>query len=383
MNLHKKIISNEEVQIVQLLNDLKLLDCTLIQKIENNVLIEKCGKHVSRNQWDILKIYVEVIAPFHSIKSDDFSPGFYCHLNLMQDVKEKDYRVYMLNGIRKTINYTISKEDSNDVKYKIYKEIEKTINELIKDDFKINQFNLLHGDLLVNCNSPREIGEEYFEKMKANLYHLVKDHYMRDRMNLGINLYKDDLDYSYIIELLKECGLHRVRISLTVPDFSACKNVNAIEYFKKRKPFLLKFLSDMKENNILPYYDCNKPPYCIWTEDEKEWLENMVAQYHVESNLIGDHSFCYPVIDILPNLQAVRCFGMSGYEKVNIDNFSGVSEIASYFLNHIDSASYQIPMADMCKECRKRQTRKCTAGCIGFKSDAITKLNEFAMNLEG
>lgn len=147
MNLHKKIISNEEVQIVQLLNDLKLLDCTLIQKIENNVLIEKCGKHVSRNQWDILKIYVEVIAPFHSIKSDDFSPGFYCHLNLMQDVKEKDYRVYMLNGIRKTINYTISKEDSNDVKYKIYKEIEKTINGLIKDDFKINQFNLLHGDL--------------------------------------------------------------------------------------------------------------------------------------------------------------------------------------------------------------------------------------------
>lgn len=251
--------------------------------------------------------------------------------------------------------------------------LDRYINQIISPKFR----------LLVNCNSPREIGEEYFEKMKANLYHLVKDHYMRDRMNLGINLYKDDLDYSYIIELLKECGLHRVRISLTVPDFSACKNVNAIEYFKKRKPFLLRFLSDMKENNILPYYDCNKPPYCIWTDDEKEWLENMVAQYHVESNLIGDHSFCYPVIDILPNLQAVRCFGMSGYEKVNIDNFSGVSEIASYFLNHIDSASYQIPMADMCKECRKRQTRKCTAGCIGFKSDAITKLNEFAMNLEG
>jgi len=255
-------------------------------------------------------------------------------------------------------------------------------NGILLDKF-INQIIAPKFRLLVNCNSPKEIGEDQFEKLRNNLRLLVNDHYMRDRMNLGINLYKDDLDYSYIIDLLRECDLHRVRISLTVPDFSICGNVNAIEYFKNRKTFLLKFLADMQKNNILPYYDCNKPPYCIWTDEEKEWLENMVAKYHVESNLIGDHSFCFPVIDILPNLQVVRCFGMSEYEKVNIDDFTGVSEIASYFLNHIDSASYQIPTVDECKECKKRQTRKCTAGCIGFKSESITKINKFAMDMKG
>lgn len=253
-------------------------------------------------------------------------------------------------------------------------------NGILLDRF-INQVISPKFRLLVNCNSPKEIGNEQYEKLRNNLNTLINEHYMRERINLGINLYSDDLDYSYIIELLKMCGLHRVRISLTVPDFSTYGDVNAIEYFKKRKPFLFKFLKDMQDNNILPYYDCNKPPYCIWTDEEKEWLENMVEKYHVESNLIGDHSFCYPVIDILPNLQVVRCFGMSEYEKVNISDFNGVSEIASYFLNHIDSASYQIPANDGCKECRKRQLRKCTAGCIGFKSSAIFKLNDYALNL--
>lgn len=277
--------------------------------------------------------------------------------------KFKEFLEYLINN-RKVVEATIY---TNGIL------LDRCINQIIAPKFR----------LLINCNSPEEIGENQFEKLRNNLQLLVNDHYMRDRMNLGINLYKDDLDYSYIIELLKECGLHRVRISLTVPDFSTCGKMNAIEYFKSRKPFLLKFLADMQKNNILPYYDCNKPPYCIWTVEEKEWLENMVAQYHVESNLIGDHSFCFPVIDILPNLQAVRCFGMSEYEKVNIDDFAGVSEIASYFLNHIDSASYQIPAVEECKECRKRQTRKCTAGCIGFKSESITKLNEFVMELKG
>jgi len=235
--------------------------------------------------------------------------------------------------------------------------------------------------LLVNCNSPEEIGPENFEKLRGNLLTLINEHYMRDRMNLGINLYRDDLDYSYIISLLKECGLHRVRISLTVPDFSTCGGVKALEHFRSRKDFLLRFLHDMQDNDILPYYDCNKPPYCIWTDEEKDWLESYVGRYGVESNLIGDHSFCFPVIDILPDLQAVRCFGMSEYEKVRIEDFSGVSEIAGYFLNHIDAASYQIPAAEECKDCRKRQTRKCTAGCIGFKSDAITQLNDYAMTL--
>lgn len=146
MSVHKKIISDEEVQIIQLLNDLELLGCTLIRQVEKNVLIEKEGEHISRTHWDIIKMYNEIIAPFHNIKSDRFSPGFYCHLNFTVDVEKNDFRIYLLNGLKEAIGYTIDKQNSSEVKYEIFRLIDKTIKGLIEDDFEINQFSLLHGD---------------------------------------------------------------------------------------------------------------------------------------------------------------------------------------------------------------------------------------------
>lgn len=103
--------------------------------------------------------------------------------------------------------------------------VDRYINQLVTPKFR----------LLVNCNSPKDIGEQNFEKLWNNLDMLVNHYYMRDRINLGVNLYNDKFDYSYIVDLLKMCGLHRVRISLTVPDFGVCGNIDAIDFFKDRK----------------------------------------------------------------------------------------------------------------------------------------------------
>lgn len=146
MKTHKKNISDEEVQIIQVLDDLKLLGCTLVQQVENNVLVEKEGEYISRTHWDIIKMYNEIIAPFHNIKSDRFSPGFYCHLGFAQSTEKNDFRVYLLNGLKEAIGYTIDKQDSKEVKYEIFRIIDKTIKGLVEDGLEINQFNLLHGD---------------------------------------------------------------------------------------------------------------------------------------------------------------------------------------------------------------------------------------------
>lgn len=245
----------------------------------------------------------------------------------------------------------------------------------------INQYvpQIVHPKvrLLVNCNSPLIIGEKAFGKIRDNLDILINEYYMKDRVNLGINLFSDDLDYSYMMDLLQRYRLHRVRISLTVPDFSVCGNVDVLGYFRDRKAFLLKFFRNMDSIQVLPYYDCNKPPYCVWTDEEKAWLESYVAKYPVsESNLIGNHSQCFPVIDILPSLQAVRCFGMSDFEKVRITDFENIPDIASYFLNRIDSGAYKLSACEDCRNCYERKIRHCTAGCIGFKAARIHKCNE-------
>ena len=76
--------------------------------------------------------------------------------------------------------------------------VDRYINQLVTPKFR----------LLVNCNSPKDIGEQNFEKLWNNLDMLVNHYYMRDRINLGVNLYNDKFDYSYIVDLLKMCGLH-------------------------------------------------------------------------------------------------------------------------------------------------------------------------------
>ncbi len=230
--------------------------------------------------------------------------------------------------------------------------------------------------LLINWNSPNDIGQINFERTCNNVDELILEYRMKDRINIGINLYDVKMDYTYIKDLLIRYNLHRLRISLTVPDFSVSKSINAIDYFKKQKKFLFAFFKDMDSIDVLPYYDCNKPPYCIWSEEEKNWLEAYVAKYKVsESTIIGYKSYCYPVIDILPNLQAVRCFGMSDFEKVEISDFNSVTDLANYFLNNIDACAYKIPSEKDCTNCYEQKTRHCTSGCIGFKEHRIKEIN--------
>ena len=53
--------------------------------------------------------------------------------------------------------------------------------------------------VLVNCNSPQIIGEKSYSIIKSNLDVLIGQYYMKDRVNLGINLFSNDLDYTYIL----------------------------------------------------------------------------------------------------------------------------------------------------------------------------------------
>lgn len=251
-------------------------------------------------------------------------------------------------------------------------ELDKYINELSSPKFR----------LLVNCNSPKTIGDDLYDRIIKNLDILFNERYMENRIDLGFNFYDDDIDCSFIIEMLKRYSLHRVRLSLTVPNMESCKQISAIDYFKQRKEGLLALLKKFRENQIVPYYDCNKIPYCLWSEDEKKWLHNYVDEYNVkESDLIGNRSICYPVIDILPTLEVVRCFGMSSFEKVKITDFEGITDIASYFLNTIDCEAYRIAGDEKCSDCYYRKTRHCTAGCLCFKSDKINMMNNLAKKL--
>lgn len=56
--------------------------------------------------------------------------------------------------------------------------------------------------VLVNCNSPLVIGGKAFSAMREDLDTLLLRYDVKDRVWLGINLYSDEMDYSYMMDLL-------------------------------------------------------------------------------------------------------------------------------------------------------------------------------------
>ena len=221
--------------------------------------------------------------------------------------------------------------------------------------------------LLVNCNSPRDIGEQQFLKVEDNLDRVFQMKEIWKRVNLGVNLYQDDLDYSYIIELLKRYNLHRVRMSVTVPNLDEGKKENSLEYLKRRKEYVLKFILSCATEDIAPYYDCNVIPKCVWTSEEMQNVEEVINRFKLKNtNLRGDSSFCRPVIDVLPDLTAVRCFGTSDFTKVSIKDFRCLSDLQNYYVNLIDCRMTSCMKNEECKDCYERKVLRCTAGCMAF-----------------
>ncbi len=250
---------------------------------------------------------------------------------------------------------------------------------------------LAHGKfrLLVNCNSPDDMGQVAFKKMIANLDEMICNRYMGDRLSLGINIYRPDFDYTYVLNLLKKYKLKALRFAIAVPNLDAERNMNALKYFRMFKQPIKKFFKVMLDNGITPYYDCNKMPSCMFDEgDIDEFIRYLPGTNRNEMLFAdpNDHSInnnqvhCSPVIDIRYDLTVVRCFGLSEYTKVKITDFTTFAELYNYYMNTIDAFAYNTTCSQECYDCYKRKTAQCTGGCLAYKISDILRLQQIAKN---
>jgi hypothetical protein len=82
---------------------------------------------------------------------------------------------------------------------------------------------------------------------------------------------------------------------------------------------------------------------------------------------------CSPVIDILPDLQAIRCFGLSEYTKRDIRDFRNLTELADHYINTIDRPACGVASSPECIDCFECITGECSGGCLLFKADQLFK----------
>lgn len=230
---------------------------------------------------------------------------------------------------------------------------------------------------LINVNSPLDIGENNYKKLIKNLDFLINELYLQNKISIGVNIYKENQDFSFILDLIKKYKFKKVRTSVVVPNSTDKKNENSIDYFKRMKKTVIDFFYELKKLDCMPTFDCNLMAQCVFSKEEREFLSEF---WQYESNLgircnITDNPVCDPVIDILPNLKLVRCFGCSD-EEYSMFSFQNIEEVRGYFTYKIDDLSYRVLNHEDCRYCKQRISKKCMGGCIAFKKEKIDILNK-------
>lgn len=224
--------------------------------------------------------------------------------------------------------------------------------------------------LLINCNSQNDIGEHFYNKLKNNIRILKEE---KINFRLGINLYSDKLNYGYIFELLKIAESNSLRFSTALPNCYKEETDNVLSDFSKFKPYLFKFFNNCIENKIVPYSDCNFIPHCLLEiEDKKTILKMAKLGKDFGNNSFTTNNICNPVIDILPDLTAIRCFGLSKHKRAKISDFKSIESLRKYFFNKIDIYARVTHISDKCSDCSANYLEKCGV-CFTYK---INKINE-------
>ena len=246
----------------------------------------------------------------------------------------------------------------------------------IELDRWIDKFNNEKFSFLINCNSESDIGHCQYERLKNNLL-LMKDKIKN--FNLGINIYSKDMDFYYIFDLLKLADKHNLRFSIALPNEKKEKSKNILKDFKEIQPKLFEFFDACIENNIVPNSDCNSIPDCLLSVEEKRTLLKLgiLAEKNnmPKNTTINSFRTCNPVIDILPDLVAVRCFALSKYIKVPITQFKSLANLRSYFYNKVDLYARLSFVNKSCEDCNSRMMERCGV-CFAHKLSKIEKLKK-------
>lgn len=249
----------------------------------------------------------------------------------------------------------------------------------IKFDDIVYKFTDSKFSTLINVNSETVMGKHKYERMMNNIDMLHNKFSMGKRVAFGYNIHGTDFDYDYIIDLCKKYNKDSLRISICVPNNPEYKNLRSLEWFRLVKPRLIQFFEDLYKNEIVPHYDCNCLPICVTSAQDKELLVKiykLANERQVTTNLLTTCSDCCPVIDILPDLNAVRCFGMSDHLKLPIENFANIHDLSKCFSTLIDSYKYVVYSNPECGDCPKRIAQDCIAGCLAYKDAAIKEARE-------
>lgn len=214
-------------------------------------------------------------------------------------------------------------------------------------------------NMLPNCNEEKIIGTERYNRMKHNILELAKHNIVG---SVGINIYDPNMDIDYIFDLAIKSNVPRVRWSITVPNRTLDKDFDVIEHFASYKKLLTYFFDKATEYNKITGIDCNGIPICS-LDPELYKLIKMMAPHEIKKSACGN------IFDIKPNLDVIRCFGMSDGLVIKLTDYNSLQDMGKAF----DECFMDIikkPLIEKCKTCptyKKSGNKACS--CLQYRKE--------------
>lgn len=229
--------------------------------------------------------------------------------------------------------------------------------------------------VLINCNSPSDIGNRIYNKVLDGIDSLFAAGIPIDRVGLGVNIYDDKQDLSYFLSLVDRYEMDTVRVSVSVPMSFAPGGTGRFQFFHTYLNQTKNFVRALFDRGVIPIFDCNKIPPCLLRVEEAE----LKARYEdspkswqavMHSNYLNGLSRCTPSIVVDQELNAIRCFAVSAQTRCKIADFVGLRELQAHYEESIDLLGYQSDHPD-CHKCQQRVNRECMGGCLIFKTSML------------
>ncbi|APV43704.1 Radical SAM superfamily enzyme, MoaA/NifB/PqqE/SkfB family [Dehalogenimonas formicexedens] len=211
--------------------------------------------------------------------------------------------------------------------------------------------------LIFNINEPRDyVNPKHFSKVINNVETAIRRGF---RVILGFNVWRTDFDPTFMPRLAHSLARTNFRWTVANPQKYTQSKVLSPGQYQTVAERCIQMLETSTSLGIEALLDCPLP-LCFFNDEQLAW----VKQYH--EGTASRLGVCDPIIDVTPELEALRCFALSKVGRVKVTDFSSEQEIRDWFLQRVDYQLLGNGCFERCADCHHFKTGRCYGGCLAW-----------------
>lgn len=216
--------------------------------------------------------------------------------------------------------------------------------------------------LIFNVNEPKDYrNPKHFARVAGNIKFAIKRGF---KVILGFNVWRPDFDPLFMPRLARSLGRSNFRWTVANPQRGFPSKVASPGQYRVLADRCFKMLQTATSLGIEALLDCPLP-LCFFDDVQLAW----VKQYH--GGTASHMGLCEPIVDVTPELEAIRCFALSRLARINVTDFSCEREIQEWFLQHVDYQLLKSGCFEQCAGCPHLAAGRCYGGCLAWHQGEI------------